>query len=94
MLKTCASNTYSVTFVYSEEITKLRLELNERHREENQASLEELVRIKEQEGAELKREMQNKIDALRQTVSVTKDSIRAPVTYTCWVSSKTKYILK
>lgn len=84
MLKTCASNTYSVTFVYSEEITKLRLELNERHREENQASLEELVRIKEQEGAELKREMQNKIDALRQTVSVTKDFIRAPVTYTCW----------
>ena len=94
MLKTCASNTYSVTFVYSEEITKQRLELNERHREENQASLEELARIKEQEGAELKREMQNKIDALRQTVSVTKDSIRAPVTYTCWVSSKTKYILK
>ena len=84
MLKTCASNTYSVTFVYSEEITKLRLELNERHREENQASLEELVRIKEQEGAELKREMQNKIDALRQTVSVTKDFVRAPVTYTCW----------
>ena len=54
---------------FSEECGKLRSQLNEQHREENQVSLEELTKVKDIQRDEVRAELQSKIDALRKTVS-------------------------
>ncbi|XP_029195502.2 protein FAM184A-like [Acropora millepora] len=52
-----------------DECSQLRSQLNEQHREENRLSLEELTIMKDLQKEELRAELQNKIDALKNTVS-------------------------
>lgn len=59
----------NISFVFRDECSKLRSQLNEQHREENRVSLEELTKMKDSERDELRAELQSKIDALRKTVS-------------------------
>lgn len=56
--------------IFRDECSKLRLQLNEQHREENRVSLEELTKMKDIQRDELRAELQSKIDALRKTVSI------------------------
>ena len=64
---------------FSEECGKLRSQLNEQHREENQVSLEELTKVKDIQRDELRAELQSKIEALRKTVSGIKLNLISPV---------------